>query len=167
MILAFDVAYNDNNIAQAVGIGFHDWNAEQPAVIYKEFIIGLEAYQPGEFFRRELPCIQKILAKIDLREIDLVIIDGYVFLDDEGKPGLGAHLYEVLHRKIPVVGVAKSSFAGNIKFVKEILRGESKQPLYISAMGMALDDAARLVTQMHGDFRIPTLLKKLDQLTKQ
>jgi deoxyribonuclease V len=166
MILAFDVAYNDNNIAQAVGIGFQSWEDEQPEVVYKEFIIGLEPYQPGEFYKRELPCIEKILTRMDLSVVTAIVIDGYVFLNDDGKPGLGAHLYEKLGGKIPVIGVAKSSFAGNVKHVEEILRGKSNVPLYISAIGMELHAASLLIRQMSGEYRMPTLLKKLDQLTR-
>jgi deoxyribonuclease V len=166
MIYAFDVAYNENNIAQAVAIGFTNWHDEKPDVVFKEFVIGLEPYQPGEFYKRELPCIEKILTKIDLNSIDLIIIDGYVFLDDSGKPGLGAHLYAKLDRKIPVIGVAKSSYTGNNKHVA-ILRGESKQPLFVSAIGMDEIEASRFIQKMAGKYRIPDLLKTLDQLTKR
>jgi deoxyinosine 3'endonuclease (endonuclease V) len=167
MILAFDVAYNENNIAQAVAVGFDHWSDAEPKVIYREFVIGLDAYKPGEFYKRELPCIEKILNKIDLRSINLIIVDGYVFLDDAGYPGLGAHLFELLEKKIPVVGIAKTNFANNVKNVREVLRGESSKPLYVSAIGVDVDEVAGNVKTMQGDYRIPTLLKKLDQLTKR
>jgi len=167
MILAIDVAYNDNNIAQAVAVGFQKWDAQNPDAIYKEFIMGLEPYQPGEFFRRELPCIEKVLAKINLNEVEVIVIDGYVFLSNEQKPGLGAHLYYKLDEKIPIIGVAKSLFVGNEKCVEEIFRGESRQPLYVSAIGIDASEAVKLVLQMHGKFRIPTLLRQLDQLTRR
>jgi deoxyribonuclease V len=166
MILAFDVAYNENNIAQAVAIGFTHWQDETPDVVYKEFVIGLEPYQPGEFYKRELPCIEKILNKLNLASIELIVIDGYVFLDDSGKPGLGAHLYKRLQNKIPVIGVAKSSYAGNSKYIP-ILRGESKQPLFVSAIGIDVLEASTFIQNMAGKYRIPDLLKKLDQLTKR
>jgi deoxyribonuclease V len=166
MIFAFDVAYNENNIAQAVAIGFSDWQAEKPDVVYKEFVIGLEPYQPGEFYKRELPCIEKILSKLDRASIEIIIIDGYVFLDDTGKPGLGAHLHELLEGKIPVIGVAKSSYAGHSKH-ESILRGESKQPLFVSAIGIDQAEASMLIQNMRGKYRIPDLLRILDQLTKR
>ncbi len=39
------------------------------------------------------------------------VIDGYVWLDDQGKKGLGARLYDALDAQIPVIGVAKTLFA--------------------------------------------------------
>lgn len=167
MKLAFDVAYNENNIAQAVCVGFDNWNDESPRVIYKEFVIGLEEYKPGEFYKRELPCIEKILNKLDLTSVELIIVDGYVYLDDSGKPGLGAHLYDRLKGKIPVIGVAKTAFTDNVIHVREILRGESLNPLYISSIGIPLEEAAECIKTMHGNYRVPTVLKRLDQLTKR
>jgi deoxyribonuclease V len=167
MKIAFDVAYNDNRIAQAVGIGFENWDDTRPLVIYREFVIGLESYTPGEFYKRELPCIEKILNKLDLSAIDLIIVDGYVFLDDFEKPGLGAHLYERLNRKIPVVGIAKTSFIKTMGNVREVLRGESSKPLYVSAIGTDVDKVANCVKNMYGTYRIPSLLKQLDQLSKK
>jgi deoxyribonuclease V len=167
MILAVDVAYNENNIAQAVAIGFDSWTDERPKVIYQEFIIGLEDYIPGEFYKRELPCIEKLLSKIELNTFEIVIVDGYVYLDDLEKPGLGAHLFEKLNRKIPVVGIAKTSFTGNVKNIREVFRGESTKPLYVSAIGINVDEIASHVKNMYGNYRIPSLLKRLDQLTKK
>jgi deoxyribonuclease V len=167
MKLAFDVAYNENNIAQVVCIGFDHWTDSSPKVIYKDFVIGLEEYTPGEFYKRELPCIEKLLKKIDLAEIGLIIVDGFVFLDDLGKPGLGAHLYERLGKKIPVVGIAKTPYGENMKSVREVLRGESLKPLFVSAIGVDVDEVAKEVKGMHGNYRIPDLFRKLDQLTKQ
>ena len=167
MKFAFDVAYNENNIAQVVAIGFDRWEDDAPKVIYKEFVIGLQEYTPGEFYKRELPCIEKILTKLDPAAIELIIIDGFVVLDDSGKTGLGAHLYENLQRRIPVIGVAKTSFAGNLKNVREVFRGQSAKPLFVSSIGIDLEEAAVKIGSMHGSYRIPTLLKKLDQLTKK
>jgi deoxyinosine 3'endonuclease (endonuclease V) len=107
------------------------------------------------------------LDKLDLTKIELIIIDGYVYLDDLGKPGLGARLYEKLGNRIPVVGVAKTSFADNLKNVREVLRGESAKPLFVSAIGIDLDEAAQHIKHMHGSYRIPALLKRLDLITKK
>ena len=65
-----------------------------------------------------------------------------------------------------VVGVAKSPFKSSCKPVREICRGGSKRPLFISAIGMNVDEAARLVKGMSGEFRTPSLLKILDDETK-
>mgnify|MGYP003064310012 CR=1 FL=1 len=64
------------------------------------------------------------------------------------------------------MGVAKSPFKGSCKLVREICRGENKRPLFVSAIGMDVDEAARLVKGMSGEFRMPNLLKILDDETK-
>ena len=101
-----------------------------------------------------------------MRDISLIVIDGFVYLDDDGRYGLGGHLYERLERRVQIVGVAKSLFKGSCKFVREICGGESKRPLFVSAVGTDLDEAERLVKGMSGEFRLPSLLKILDDETK-
>jgi deoxyribonuclease V len=166
MIYAFDVYYS-NNIAQAVAIGFDHWTDSVPKVSEKELIINIEEYVPGEFYKRELPCILKVLGKLRPDTISTIVVDGYVQLDDKGTPGLGGRLYQMLQEKIPVVGVAKKSFADNHRRVREVLRGQSLQPLYVTSAGIDVDDAAANVRAMHGDHRIPTLLKQLDTLSRR
>lgn len=83
------------------------------------------------------------------------------------KAGLGKHLYESLHHKIPVIGVAKTNFATVEKYKVSLKRGASENPLYISSVGIEMEDAYELIKKMHGNFRIPTLLKKVDTLTRQ
>lgn len=166
MKIAFDVAYNDNRIANAVGVSFQNWTDDQPTKIYRELVIGLEDYVPGEFYKRELPCILKLLSKINTANIEVILIDGYVFLDDMGTAGLGAHLYKFFNKKIPVIGVAKTPIGTVGSFFRAVTRGNSAQPLFITAAGLNVDEAASHVMQMHGEYRIPTLLKRLDRLSK-
>jgi deoxyribonuclease V len=92
--------------------------------------------------------------------IGCIVVDGYFWLE-EGHQGLGYKLYEALEKKIPVVGVAKT-FYKDAKAV-QICRGDSKTPLYVTAEGMPVNDAAAAVAGMHGDYRLPTLLKLVDQ----
>jgi deoxyribonuclease V len=166
MIYAFDVYYN-GNIAQAVAIGFENWNDVVPKVSQKELIINIEEYVPGEFYKRELPCILRVLNKLTVQTISLIVVDGYVELDEKGTPGLGAHLYAALGSKIPVIGIAKKRYAEIHSRVREVFRGGSKQPLYITAIGVDVDQAAEKVSAMHGNHRIPTLLKQLDTLSRR
>lgn len=166
MILAFDTYYFENK-AKTVCISFDNWSNEENHTVYSEIIEGVEEYVPGEFYRRELPCILSLLEKMAPEKIDAIIVDGFVYLDDELKPGLGAHLYNRLEQKIPVIGVAKTNFATLENNKCPVLRGESANPLYISAIGIDLDEAAALIRNMNGSYRIPTLLKTLDTLTKE
>lgn len=165
MILAVDVFYGSDNTAKIVGILFNDWSDSEVSEIYVSYLENVEDYQAGFFYKRELPCILKILESINIK-IDVIVIDGYVFLDDEAKYGLGAYLFESLDKKIPVIGVAKTAFLNNNKYVIEVFRGKSKHPLYISSIGIDANLASEFIKKMHGDYRFPNLLKLLDQETK-
>lgn len=165
MILAFDTYYFENK-AKTVCMAFENWNNSDEFKIFAEILENVNEYIPGEFYKREMPCILSLLQKIDYPNIDAIIVDGFVFLDDNSKLGLGGHLYEALDCKIPVIGVAKSNFATINKNKKELCRGESKNPLYITSIGMDLDTAAENIRCMSGQYRMPTLLKELDKLTK-
>lgn len=165
VILAFDTYYADNT-AKTVCIAFSDWQQETPSAVYTETLNEVADYVPGEFYKRELPCMLSLLKQIDLSEVEAIVVDGFVFLDDDQKPGLGAKLHESLEGKIPVVGVAKTNFATIASMKRSVFRGESMRPVYVTAIGTDVDAAAELVKNMHGDFRIPTLLKELDRLTK-
>src|SRR5262249_44753209 len=81
-------------------------------------------YRAGAFFERELPCIVSVLSLVRT-ELGAVIVDGYVDLDANGAPGLGAHLHEHLGRSIPVIGIAKTAFRGG-DFARKVLRGTSQ-----------------------------------------
>jgi deoxyribonuclease V len=164
VIACVDVSYH-NNEAVAACVLFRSWTDESSAYEIVERIGQIEEYQPGEFYRRELPCLLAVLHKV--REpLEAVIVDGFVWLGDENSPGLGAWLYDHLRRITAVIGVAKSRFAGAVLAVP-VLRGHSRRPLYVTAAGMDVLEAARHIQEMHGKFRIPTLLKQADQLSRR
>lgn len=166
MILAFDTYYFDGK-AKTVCLEFEKWNEDKNFKIHTEIIDNIEEYIPGEFYKRELPCIISLLNKIDLTNIEAIIVDGFVYLDDEKKYGLGGRLYEKLKNRIPIIGVAKTNFAAIEKNKRALTRGDSKKPLYITSIGIELDDAFNKVESMAGEYRFPTLLKELDRLTKE
>lgn len=166
MLLAFDTYYFDNK-AKTVCLAFDRWTASDNFTVYTEIREDIEDYKPGEFYKRELPCIISLLEKIPYRQAEAIVVDGFVVLDDNNKPGLGAHLNVYLQGTIPIIGVAKNNFATIEKNKRVLLRGESEKPLYITSVGIDVDKAAALIRSMSGDFRIPTLLKHLDMLTKE
>ncbi len=165
MILAFDAYYFDGK-AKTVCICFDEWTDAEPEKVFSAIIENVDEYTPGSFYKRELPCILHLMKQIEGISIEAIIVDGYVVLDDDGNYGLGGYLYEVLQKKIPVIGVAKTNFALIEKNKREAKRGQSARPLYITSLGIDQDLAALQIQKMHGDFRIPTLLKYLDGLTK-
>ncbi len=168
MIIAVDVYYKEHR-AKAVAVAFDTWQDTTPHHSYEATVTEVAEYIPGAFYKRELPCLMAVLQQVPMVEVEAIVVDGYVTLDDEGKPGLGYHLYHHFDGAIPVIGVSKTRFHDNEhpRFVREILRGVSQTPLYITAIGTDLDKAALNVQRMEGTYRIPALLKRLDQLTRQ
>jgi deoxyribonuclease V len=118
-------------------------------------------YQPGEFYRRELPAIRAVLAGAG--KLALLVVDGYVDLDAEGRPGLGAHAHAEFG--VPVIGVAKTRFR-TASHAVEVRRGRSARPLLVTAAGMPAAEAATLVRRMAGPFRIPDALRRADALAR-
>jgi deoxyribonuclease V len=166
MIIAIDVHYRETE-AKIVAVAYENWTDSVPNQTYIAFKKDIEDYEPGAFFKRELPCIIEIMTQMDVSTVDFIVVDGYVFLNDEGKKGLGYYVYEHFNEKIPVIGVAKTRFFENDKWVRPILRGSSQNPLYVTSIGVDLDEAASFIATMNGDFRMPTLLKLLDTITKE
>lgn len=167
MILATDVKYYDKEAtARAIGILFN-WLDEEPSKLIVKEVNNIHEYIPGQFYKRELPCILEILETINLDDIDTVIVDGHVYISNEMDYGLGAHLWKSLDSRIPVIGVAKSAFKTNNNTVVELYRGESKTPLYVSSIGLDLKEAVKRIQQMHGSYRLPTILKEVDRITKE
>lgn len=158
-----DVHYVDSK-ATAACVVAASWSDATPIEAHTMAIADIAPYVPGRFFERELPCILALLPRVAC-ELSAVIVDGYVDLDDAGTPGLGAHLFERLGRKCAVIGVAKTAY-GDSKFATPVLRGTSARPLYVTAAGIAREEAARLVRSLHGEHRIPTLLEHVDHLAR-
>lgn len=163
MILAFDAYYTDKS-TRLVAAGFRTWSAPEPLRLYVWESGPAADYEPGQFYRRELPLILTALADFNLDEVQLIIVDGYVYLNDKGRLGLGGHLFEELGGKVPVVGIAKSYFRDNNAV--PVLRGESSKPLYVTALGMAPEEAAEQVRTMAGPYRMPDVLAAVDRETK-
>lgn len=164
MNLAVDVHYADDDRAVVAGVLFPDWTA--PVVVRSEVLSvdGVAAYRPGRFFERELPCILALLDVLGTVP-QAIVIDGYVTLGADGREGLGARLHTALAGAVPVVGVAKSRFAGTPPET-EVLRGASRRPLYVTSRGLPAAEARRLVAAMHGPYRLPTVLAIVDRLCR-
>jgi deoxyribonuclease V len=164
MLLCLDVHYEDRAATTAC-VGFSAW-ADPESML--ELVLRSEGapepYEPGQFYKREMPHLLRAIDRVrGAHEVDAVLIDAHVWLD-EGKPGLGGRLHEALGRRTPVVGVAKSPFRG--ADAVPVFRGTSRDPLFVAAAGMHAGEAAQLVRGMHGEHRIPTLLRRADRLAR-
>jgi len=160
VIVCVDVDYRETAVVTAC-VGFDAWTDAASA---HELVVRSSepaaAYAPGRFYERELPYLRACLDRF-ARPIDLVVIDGYVWLAP-GQRGLGARLHAAIER--PVVGVAKTAYLSADSI--EVVRGASTRPLYITAEGIDPRLAAEHVRTMHGPFRIPTHLKRADGLAR-
>ena len=119
-------------------------------------------YQPGRFFARELPALHAVLADL-AHPVSLLVIDGYVDLDPQGRPGLGAHLYADVN--VPVIGVAKTAFR-TASHAVAVHRGDAQRPLYVTSAGLPVERAAVLVAEMAGPYRLPDALRRVDALAR-
>ena len=174
IFLALDSYYKDDVCNTSLIV----FNEKDDVTIYKDTIYTkvTSDYIPGEFYKRELPGIKKILKKFIEEQPELwdqihaVIVDSYVTLKvgDKEWDGLGAYVHKFLYKieqpKI-VYGVAKSKFGDCDKISDKVLRGKSKTPLYVQTTA-APHVAAYQVAKMHGKYRIPTMLKEVDRLSR-
>lgn len=161
MITILDVDYRGDKAIAACLI-FRDWTDSRAIRQFTVQVKDIEPYVPGSFYKRELPCLLASMAKVT-EPVDCVVIDGNVWLD-AGHPGLGARLHDVIQK--PVVGIAKTAFKDG-SFAQQVLRGVSKKPLFITAVGIDPIEAASRVSSMHGDNRVPTLVKLVDHLCRR
>lgn len=163
LLVCLDVDYRADGIAVAAGVWFRGWAADREAAQAVAGFSGVAPYEPGEFYRRELPCLLGVLREGP--QADLIVVDGYVFLG-QGHAGLGAHLHAALEHKVPVIGVAKTRYHSASEAI-EVRRGQSDAPLFVTAIGIDASAVAAEVQRMHGPYRVPTLLRSVDQLARQ
>jgi deoxyribonuclease V len=113
--------------------------------VVEECIVWLstvDAYQPGRFYLRELPAITAVLATTTSAHVHMQI-------------------------GLPVIGVAKTAFRTATHAVTIHRGNDAIRPLFITAVGLPVDQAAALVTAMAGPHRIPDALRHVDTLARQ
>jgi deoxyribonuclease V len=163
-IFATDVDYREE-YALAAGVIFDRWQDSTPIDRFRVPVHHIAEYEPGSFYQRELPCLLKLLNELNGLP-EYIIVDGYVYLDGTQQAGLGKHLHDAIDGKSIVIGVAKTRFK-DISSEFEVFRSNSQRPLYVTAIGISNEEAKSLIQTMHGQYRIPTMLKLVDGLSKQ
>lgn len=155
----------------------------------------IEEYEPGNFYKRELPPIIDVLTDIKLHgyNIDTIIVDGYVHMceDDDVTyhKGLGARLKDYLLSKnidIPIIGIAKHPYKYIYKdtyfeYNNNIIRYEDfdnslklpKKNMYITFSLEYKDDVKMKIAKeiyamkkVQKDAKFSLLFTKVDQITK-
>ena len=163
MIACFDVHYTDTK-GCAAAIAFQSWKDESPVELQVVPFSAPGNYVPGEFFRRELDPLKAVISELK-SPVKVFLIDAYCHLSSEGAAGLGVHLANEFGDGRIVIGVAKNRYRDS-QHATEVLRGNSLRPLFVTAIGIDQHDAAEHVKSMHGEHRIPTLLKMVDRLAR-
>jgi deoxyribonuclease V len=118
VFVAADVHYLASGGARAAAVVAADAAFSHLASDRIASVPHVEPYQPGQFWRRELPPLHAALD--GLANMNLLIIDGYADLDPDGRSGLGARAREEFG--VPVIGVAKSAFRAATHAIA-VLRG--------------------------------------------
>jgi deoxyribonuclease V len=158
---AVDVHYLHSGGARAAAVTAADAAFSAIQAEWTALVAAAPPYRPGELFLRELPPLRAVLAQV--RNLSLLVIDGYVDLDPDSRPGLGAHAHAAFG--VPVIGVAKTRFR-TASHAVEVLRGNSARPLFVTAAGIPPAEAAELVRRMAGPFRLPDALRRADALAR-
>ena len=161
MFVAADVHYLPSGGARAAAVVAADPAFSRLAGERTVVVADVAPYQPGQFYLRELPPLRAVLD--GLSGLSLLVVDGYADLDPDGRPGLGARARDEFG--VPVIGVAKSFFRSATHAVP-VRRGRSARPLYVTAAGLPLPEAARLLRRMAGPFRLPEALRRVDALSR-
>ena len=162
MILATDVHYEGER-ARAAGVLFSAFTDSEPLHTQTRDSTDFGEYAAGEFFRRELPCILPLIQDLHERVgLNTIVVDGYVDLGTN-HPGLGRYVFDALDGAVRVIGVAKNDFHGAPS--RALCRGDSKRALFITCTE-DVDRATREIASMAGAFRLPALLKHVDQLAR-
>ena len=159
--IAVDVHYLDHGMARAALVAARERTFSRVAWTRAAVVPAGAPYAPGEFYLRELPPLRAVIPACG--GLSLIMVDGYVDLDPDGRPGLGAHVHAEFG--VPVIGVAKTAFR-DASHAARVFRGRSSRPLYVTAAGITLTEAAAVVSEMAGQFRIPDALKLADRLAR-
>ena len=166
MILIIDGDYNDEkHTAHMAGVLLDNHTDKSIAGFIATNVENISEYESGSFYKRELKGVESLLNKLNLDEIDLIIVDGFAKFNDGEHKSLGEHIYDKYYK--PVIGVAKKW----CEFCKiketEVYRGKSGNPLYVTVVGGNTLAAKNIISEMYGDNRIPYAIKLADSLARK
>ncbi|MEJ6403297.1 endonuclease V [Yoonia sp. 2307UL14-13] len=165
LILATDVSYPSAGGAIVAGGLFKDWSSLsfEKSLIHK--VSAVLPYEPGAFYKREMPLILGLVSMLD-EKLRAIVIDGYCTLGRNAANGMGGHLFDALDGLIPVVGVAKTKYK-DTPTDRELYRGNSSRPLFITAKGIGQTTAMNAIASMSGNYRMPKLLQEIDRISRE
>jgi len=160
-LIVICVGFYLNPDTRSAIVGVRTW--DDPTIRMEQSLVTTPANDLGRerLFLRELAPITRLIDAVVPRPV-CILVDGYCTLD-QGRPGFGRELYDHYAGAIPVIGVAKKPYRGAP--AEEVVR-HGRKPLYVTAVGMTLAEAAANVQAMHGTHRVPEALRSCDQLAR-
>ena len=166
MVLIIDGDYNDiEHTAHMTGVLLNEYMDETIMGFITADVENTEEYEAGSFYKRELSGVKALLSKLNLSEVDLIIIDGFARFDDGIHKALGEHIYEEYYK--PVIGIAKKWCEFCMIEDTEVYRGNSKSPLFVTVVGGNNSAAKRVVQEMYGENRLPYAVKLADSIARK
>ena len=162
MILAFNTYFYDGYSYTVCGV-FEAWTSER----VKFYVMSRSVLtHDGE---SDISCITKCMSYIDMSCVTSIIVYGFSWISDENGnqiAGFGKKVQNEVLRKyrhnISVIGISKSAPQFEIPSCREVLRGGSMSPLYITCTETEFTTHyAFHVKQMYGEKRMPDILKNV------
>ena len=163
MKLAMHVHFEGEG-AVVAAVAFDAWDAPEASKTWTTRIAQAPKAVRGEPDLREVPCLLQLLGEQGLKP-EVILFDGFVFVDAQETPGPGRHLHDGLGGLVPVIGISKKGRPG-LSAQYEVAREEETPPLVITSVGVDLGAAKARVRAMHGRKRVPTLMKLVARLAK-
>lgn len=162
-ILAVNINFQDREDIVS-GVSFTQWNSGRAENVFLSKVENTEDYLSGEIFARELKIVNTLLSQTKAQP-DYILLDGLVYSDGKAEPGFGKRLYDELGGNVVIIGVVKKQIQG-LPDECGVCRGESKTPLFVTAVGIDLEAAKELLLSMHGKFRVPSILKLAEKKSR-
>ncbi len=164
MKLVVDVHFDKAGGATAAAVVFDDWATFEATKTVSLKIDHVEKAAKGELDLRELPWLIQLMNANALQP-EIIVFDGFVFLDPQETPGLGKHLFDALGGRVPVIGASKTAMKDTpAQF--EVYREDETPPLVVTCAGIDLGAAKARLRTMHGKKRMPTLMKLAARVAK-
>lgn len=172
MIIVIDGDYNEKlNTGHMVAVMLENFDDSEISGFVTADITDIGEYESGSFYKREMKGIEALLTKLNavdnpvFSNIECIVIDGYASFNDKDHKALGERIYEKYN--IPVIGIAKNKNMICKIEDTELLRGTSKNPLYITCVGCGFTNAKHCIARMHGKNRLPYAVKLVDSLARK
>ncbi len=145
-------------------MAFDDWDAAEAARNFTSRVAPVDPPVRSPPGAVELAGVLHLLREHALQP-ELIVIDGPVHLDAAEKPAWGRQLFDVLGGRTAVIGISTPTTSG-LSAQFEVWRDAEARPLIVTCVGIDLGAAKVRLRTMHGQRRVPTLMKLAIRLAR-